>query len=233
MGTTDQYDPGDFERPSVTVDVVILTVVGATLGVLLHRRSRAPFADAWALPGGFVKLEETLEEAARRVLHDKGGLAEVWLEQLYTFGALDRDPRTRVLSISYMALVDVTRFRDELLDAPDTTVASLVEHDGGWRVLVDGAPVELAFDHATIVATAVGRLRGKLDWTPVGYQLLPEEFTLRDLQHVHEVVGGRSLNKQSFRRRMLASGDLEDTGRSEEDVSHRPAGFYRFVEVGA
>lgn len=231
MATTDLYDPNDFDRPSVTVDVVILTVVDDHLGVLVHRRPEDPFAGAWALPGGFVQLDETLDDAARRVLRVKGGLDDVWLEQLYTFGGLDRDPRTRVLSVSYMALVDMDRFRGSS-DA-DTAVAQLTRRDDDWEVAIDGDRVSVAFDHATIIATAVERLRGKLDWTPVGYQLLPDEFTLRDLQEVHEVVGGQPLNKQSFRRRMLNSGELEDTGRLEEDVSHRPASFYRFVGGGA
>ncbi len=233
MATTDLYDPNEFDRPSVTVDVVILTVADAHLGVLVHRRPEDPYAGAWALPGGFVQLDETLEDAARRVLRVKGGLEDVWLEQLYTFGDLDRDPRTRVLSVSYMALVDVDRFRGSTAEDADTAVATIVEHDGDWQVTVDGTAAALAFDHERIVTTAVERLRGKLDWTPVGYQLLPDEFTLRDLQAVHEVVGGARLNKQSFRRRMLNSGELEDTGRLEEDVSHRPASFYRFVGGGA
>lgn len=231
MATTDIYDPNDFERPSVTVDVVILTVVEEHLGVLVHRRPKSPFADQWALPGGFVQMEESLEDAARRVLRVKGGLEDVWLEQLFTFGDLGRDPRTRVISISYMALVDLERFRAGVPAEPDTTTARMREVEDGWEVEVDAEPITLAFDHDRIARTAVERLRGKLDWTPVGYQLLPDEFTLRDLQHVHEVVGGRDLNKQSFRRRMLNSGELVDTGRLEEDVSHRPASFYRFVQT--
>lgn len=229
MATTDEYDPNDFDRPSVTVDVVVLTIVDDHLGVLVHRRPQQPFAGRWALPGGFVQLDESLEDAARRVLQVKGGLEQVWLEQLYTFGAPDRDPRTRVISVTYVALVDIERFRGSVPAEPDTATARIRPSDDGWAVHVAGERVELAFDHDRIVATAVDRLRSKLDWQPVGYQLLPERFTLRELQHVHEVVGGAELNKQSFRRRMLGSGELEDTGEVEQDVSHRPASFYRFA----
>jgi len=235
MATTDEYDPDDFERPSVTVDVAILTVVEDRIGVLLHRRPKGPFAGSWALPGGFVQMDESLREAAERVLRDKGGLTELHLEQLATFGDPERDPRTRVISVAYMALADLEEFRESIPADTDVATGLVNEVDDGWQVEVDVDvdPVELAFDHDQIVATAVNRLRGKLDWTPVGFQLLPEIFTLRELQHVHEVVGGRAVNTQSFRRRMLASGELEDTGELEQDVNHRPGSLYRFIEQGA
>jgi len=230
MATTDEYNPDDFERPSVTVDVAILTVVEDRVGLLLHRRPKKPFAGSWALPGGFVQMDESLQEAAERVLRDKGGLTQVHLEQLATFGNPDRDPRTRVISVAYMALADLEQFRGSIPADTDVATGLVNEVDGRWQVEVDGEAVNLAFDHDQIVATAVKRLRGKIDWTPVGFQLLPEVFTLRELQHVHEVVGGRAVNTQSFRRRMLASGELEDTGELEQDVSHRPGSLYRFVE---
>lgn len=234
MATTDEYDPDDFPRHSVTVDVTILTVVEDRVGVLLHRRPKGPFTGSWALPGGFVQRDESLREAAERVLRDKGGLTEVHLEQLYTFGDLDRDPRDRVISVAYMALANLEQFRTSIPADMDVATGLASEADDGWQVEVevDGDAVDLAFDHDRIVVTAVERLRGKIGWTPVGFQLLPEVFTLRELQHVHEVVGGNQVNPQSFRRRMLASGELEDTGEVEQDVSHRPGSLYRFTEQG-
>jgi 8-oxo-dGTP diphosphatase len=162
----------------------------------------------------------------------------VFLEQLYTFGAPRRDPRTRVISVAYYALVDRARF-DALRAAGDVRVARLSvpwEGETGGPVAAmdaDGSALALAFDHAEILGMAVKRLRGKLDYTPIGFQLLPERFTLLELQRVHETVLGRPLNKDSFRRRMLASGLLEATGEAQKDVDHRPAELYRFVKRSA
>jgi 8-oxo-dGTP diphosphatase len=184
------------------------------------------------LPGGFVGSAESLDDAARRVLQEKTGLRGVFLEQLYTFGAPRRDPRRRVISVAYYALVP----RDHLAAlASGATVAPLrIDWEGET-----GGPAELpdgwafALDHAEIVGMAVKRIRGKLDYSPIGFQLLPKKFTLLELQRVHETVLGRPLNKDSFRRRMLASGLLEATGESQRDVVHRPAELYRFTRRSA
>lgn len=226
----------EHHRPSVTVDVVVLTIVDGVLGLLLHRRQEEPFAGEWALPGGFVLEGESLEAAAARVLREKAGLAQVWVEQLYTFGNPDRDPRDRVISVAHLALVDLPRFRTSVPTSTEV-VTGAVEVRAGARgthddvevsVRVQGGPIALAFDHSAIVKTAITRLRGKLDYTPVGYQLLPDEFTLRDLRRVHEVIQDRALTAPNFRRSMLASRELEPTGRFEEDVEHRPAELHRF-----
>jgi 8-oxo-dGTP diphosphatase len=228
-----RYDAGAFERPSVTVDVVLITVKEGGLATLLLRRVAPPFKGRWALPGGFVRMTEGLETAAARVLADKCGLKGVWLEQLYTFGDPKRDPRTRVISVTYAALVDAARLAaSATIDA--LQVARLrVPWEGETGGPVDvtdanGQDLPLAFDHALMIGMAVKRLRGKLDYAPIGFQLLPEQFTLFELQGVHEAVLGRELNKDSFRRRMLASGLLEATGEQESDVGHRPAERYRF-----
>jgi len=226
------YDASGFDRPSVAVDVVLLSAAEGHLWALLLRRATHPHRGRAALPGGFVGFDEALDDAARRVLADKTGLTGVFLEQLYTFGAPRRDPRTRVISVAYYALVP----RERLQRIPaDATVARLrVDWEGET-----GGPVELfdnsifAFDHAEIVGMAVKRIRGKLDYSPIGFQLLPERFTLLELQRVHETVLGRPLNKDSFRRRMLASGQLEATGESQRDVVHRPAELYRFTRRSA
>ncbi len=233
----DRYDPGAFERPSLAVDVVVLTVDHGVLRALLTRRSEFPFKGAWALPGGFVRMDESLSAAARRVLHDKGGLHDVFVEQLYTFGDPGRDPRMRIVSVAYYALVDAGR-----LGEPQPEHRALCEVRVPWEGET-GGPVDiadergqvlpLAFDHADILGMAVKRIRGKLDYTPIGFQLLPETFTLRELQRVHETVLGTQVNKDSFRRRMLASGQLEATGEREQEVGHRPAELYRFARRSA
>ena len=233
------YDPGRFERPSVTVDVVLLTASEGSLFTTLVRRRAHPFQGNWALPGGFVRMEETLEAAAARVLHKKVGLSDVFLEQLYTFGDPGRDPRTRVLSVAHMALIDGRRF--EAAQPPrEGAVVGRVQVEwagetGGPVSVLDekGEPYELAFDHEDILGMAVKRIRGKLDYTPIGFQLLGDRFTLLDLQKVHETVLGHPVNKDSFRRRMLASGQLEATGERQREVGHRPAALYRFARRSA
>ena len=227
----DTYNPTSFDRPSVTVDVVLLTVLGGELHTLLIRRDEHPFKGAWSLPGGFVRMAEALDEAAARVLHDKVHLQGVYAEQLYTFGAPNRDPRTRVLSVAYVALVDAARLQHVQNDAirlAPLRVEWEGETGGSASASWNGQVLPLSFDHADILGLAVKRLRGKLDYAPVGFELLPERFTLRDLQTVHETILGRKLNKDSFRRRMLASGRLKSVGAREEDTGHRPAALFTF-----
>lgn len=234
-----RYDPSAFEHPSVAVDVALLTVRGDRLATLLVRRAEHPHRGRFALPGGFVGMSESLDAAARRVLAAKAGLAKLFVEQLYTFGDPSRDPRTRVISVTYIALVDPERFAETPALREGVTVAELAvpwEGETGGPVSAigaDGKPLALAFDHDDILGMAVKRVRGKLGYTPIGFQLLPETFTLLDLQTVHEAVLGRSLNKDSFRRKMLASGQLEATGERQADVGHRPAELYRFVRRSA
>jgi 8-oxo-dGTP diphosphatase len=240
------YDPAAFERPSVAVDVALLSAVGSSLFTLLLQRTEHPFKGKWSLPGGFVAVDEPLDAAARRVLAAKGKLTSVFLEQLYTFGDPRRDPRMRVITVAYYALVDRARFASAAERNPALTVARVDvpwEGETGGRVDVHiderggdvevRAPAALAFDHAEILGSAVKRIRGKLDYSPIGFQLLASTFTLLDLQRVHETILGRPLNKDSFRRRMLASGQLEATGETEREVDHRPAELYRFVKRSA
>ena len=231
-------EAGRFERPSLTVDVVLISAAEGALRTLLVRRVESPEAGRWALPGGFLKPGEPLEAAAARVLEAKAGLAGVFVEQLYTFGAPDRDPRARVISVAYYALCDFGRF-SSAGETPDTTAASIEvpwEGETGGPVALTGpgdARLAMAFDHAEMIGLAVKRLRGKLDYAPIGFQLLPASFTLFELQRVHETILGRPLNKDSFRRRMLASGQLEATGERQADVEHRPAELYRFSRRSA
>lgn len=232
------YDATRYERLSVAVDVALVSAFGDALYTLAVERTEHPFKGMAALPGVFVGKDESLDAAAARALESKAGLAGVFLEQLFTFGDPGRDPRTRIVSVAYYALVPRARF-DAARARPGVSVLRIgVPWDGetGGPVEVqgeDGRARALAFDHAEILGMAVKRLRGKLDYTPIGFQLLPERFTLLELQRVHETVLGRPLNKDSFRRRMLASGLLEATGQSEKDVDHRPAELYRFARRSA
>jgi 8-oxo-dGTP diphosphatase len=235
-----RYDARAYDRPSVTVDVVLASAFEGELWTLLVRRTEHPHKGRWALPGGFLQMKESLEAAAARVLAAKTGLTGVFLEQLFTFGAPDRDPRTRVLTVAYYALVERQRFEEASRKSPEVTVARLAvpwEGETGGPVEAldgkDGRALPLAFDHAELLGTAVKRLRGKLDYAPIGFQLLADTFTLLELQRVHETVLGRPLNKDSFRRRMLASGQLEATGQSQSGVDHRPAELYRFARRSA
>ncbi len=221
-------------RPHVAVDVAIVTADAGRLRALLTRRDQPPHQGAWVLPGGFVDADESLDDAAARVLEAKGGLRDVYLEQLYTFGALDRDPRGRVISVTYYALVHPAKLAAA---APLNGTVQLVDLHVPWKgeaggpVTVrgeDGGELPLAFDHADILGLVVKRLRGKLDYAPIGFELLPAAFTLRQLQEVHETILGRTVNKDSFRRRMLASRRIRDTGKREADVGHRPAALYAF-----
>jgi 8-oxo-dGTP diphosphatase len=239
------YDASRYPRPSVAVDVVLLTVTDGAVHALLARRTEHPDRGRWALPGTFLAIDESPDAAAGRVLATKVGLDGVVIEQLYTFGAVDRDPRTRVLSIAYYALVD-----------PGTLVAAVApgtgERDGTAdrnRVLArldvpwpgetggpvaalapGGTPLPLAFDHAQILGMAVKRIRGKLDYAAIGFELLPATFSLRDLRLVHEAIVGRALNKDSFRRRILDRGLVVATGERATGVGHRPPELYRFAQ---
>jgi 8-oxo-dGTP diphosphatase len=218
------YRAEAFERPSVTVDVALLTVCGGALHALLVPRAAPPFMGRLALPGGFVGPGEDLDVAAARVLSSKAAIDDCFVEQLYTFGAPKRDPRTRVISVSYFALVPPTQASAgwTRLNVPQAgeTPAPVEAVDA------EGLPIPLAFDHAAILGVAVARLRGKLNYAPVGYALLPPRFTLRALQTVHETILGHTLNKDSFRRRMLATEALEATGEHERGIG-RPAELYR------
>lgn len=228
-------NPPPPESYVVAVDVVVLTLVDDQLHTLLIRRSEAPFKGQWMLPGGVVQGRESLLQAAERVLREKAGLTGVYLEQLFTFSEPQRDPRDRAISVAHLALVNRERFDDLKPHLSETAVSRITvpwegETGGPVKALSNhGEDLLLAFDHAEMLGLAVKRVRGKLDYTPVGFQLLPDSFTLYQLQKVHEAILGRSLNKDSFRRRMLASGQLEATCQSQSDVDHRPAALYRFT----
>ena len=206
--------------PSVTVDVVILSLREDDLQVLLVKRGGAPFKGKWAIPGGFVEVDEPLQTAALRELEEETGVKGVYVEQLYTFGDPGRDPRGRVITVAYFALVPADSIRDPK-GGDDATEAR-------WCSLYE-LP-ELAFDHAQILEYALQRLRNKLEYTAVGFQLLPSEFTLSELQTAYEIVLGEKLDKRNFRRRILEARVIRETRKFREGVGGRPAKLYRYRE---
>ena len=227
-----ENDLAGYDRPAVTVDLVLMSIVERTPVALLMRRPIEPDLGKWALPGGFVRIDESLDDAARRVLRDKAHMADAYIEQLYTFGDLDRDPRARVITVTYFALLPPGRFGDALKSSPDLRLAEIIvpwadETGGPIEVTDDSGPVALAFDHAAILGLAMLRLRGKLNYSTIGFALLPDAFTLRALQDVHEAILGTTLNKPAFRRRMLEKGWINPTGIRETGASFRPAELYR------
>lgn len=213
----EEYRADAYERPSVTVDVVIFSLVDEDLKALLIKRKQPPFAGMWAIPGGFVGMDESLEEAALRELAEETSVANVFIEQLYTFGDPDRDPRTRVITVAYFALVpyDMVEHRAGS-DAAET----------GWFSLYQ-LP-ELAFDHRQILDYALTRLRYKLEYSAAGFKLLPDEFTLSELQRAYEIILGEELDKRNFRRKLLAANILAETGRKRQEGEGRPAKLYRY-----
>jgi 8-oxo-dGTP diphosphatase len=215
----EQYDPSQFERPSVTVDIVIFSLIEEDLKVLLIQRKNWPFAGMWALPGGFVRMDESLEDAATRELAEETGVRDVYCEQLYTFGEPGRDPRTRVITVAYFALVPATAISHEAgTDAAATSWFSM------------NALPELAFDHRDILDYALQRLRYKLEYTMVGFELLPDTFTLSELQHAYELILDEALDKRNFRRKILSAEILQYTGKKKHEGEGRPARLYRYRE---
>ena len=201
----------------VTVDVVIFALREGELHVLLIQRGVSPFQGRWALPGGFIHRGESLEDAARRELEEETGVRDVYFEQLYTFGDPDRDPRGRIVTVAYYAL---------LTGEAATPVAGTDAGAARWMPARKHPP--LAFDHERILAYALERLCNKLEYTTVGFQLLPKTFTLGQLQRVYEAVLGRPLDKRNFRRKMALLGILKPLQEWVQDGPSRPAQLYRF-----
>jgi 8-oxo-dGTP diphosphatase len=221
----EQYNPNEFDRPSLAVDITLLTVRERQLEVLVIKRTEHPAKGLWSLPGGFVGIKEELEAAAQRILKAKAHLEHPYLEQLFTFGKPNRDPRMRIISVAHYALVPPDQL--QALEDEQVRLAQVQIANNQIEVLLENQEIALAFDHLEMIQMTVQRLRGKLDYSPVGYALLPKKFTLRELQDVHETILGRSLNKDAFRRRMLETGELEATGERETGTGFRPAEYYR------
>jgi ADP-ribose pyrophosphatase YjhB (NUDIX family) len=274
------YNPGDYERPSVSVDMLIFTVTeeeeknyrklpDKSLKLLMIKRADHPDIGKWALPGGFVEMKESLDEAARRELREETSLDNIYMEQLYTWGDVDRDPRTRVISVAYMTLLDSTSLEikasDDAEDAKWFKVScNLSEEkkivtDSGYilekifnlkltsddeelnasvKVIktVEGkiSRIErtqlnsegIAFDHAKMIEYAIERLRNKIEYTDIAFTLMPELFTLTELQQVYEVILGKELLKANFRRKV--SGMVIETNEYKKEAGHRPSKLFKF-----
>ena len=209
-----------YPRPAVTVDCVVFGLdASINLKLLLIQRDREPFLGQWALPGGFVQMTESLETAALRELQEETGVAGVYLEQLYTFGHPDRDPRDRIISVAYYALVNLGEYHlQAATDARDTNWFELTQRPS------------LAFDHDRIVQTAIDRLRGKVRYEPIGFELLPPKFTLSQLQRLYETILGHPLDKRNFRKKLLKM-DLLIPLEEVQEGRHRAARLYRFDQA--
>jgi 8-oxo-dGTP diphosphatase len=208
-----------YPRPALTVDCVVFGLDHTDLKVMLIERAAPPFQGCWALPGGFVEVGEPLEQAALRELQEETGIERVFLEQLYTFGAVDRDPRERVVSVAYYALVNLSEHRVQA--ASDARRAE-------WFAVVD-LPA-LAFDHDQVLDVALTRLKAKVRYEPIGFELLPPKFTLTQLQNLYEMILGITLDKRNFRKRILNMDLLVPLAEMQQDVSHRAARLYQFDE---
>ncbi len=214
---SNKYDVSKYERPSVSVDVLLFTIDEGELKILLVKRNEDPFAGSWALPGGFVRMDESLDEAAKRELQEESGVKDVYLEQLFTFGEPKRDPRTRVITVTYMALTSKSNWN--LTSSGDASEANFFK--------VDSLPT-LAFDHSEIVKYGLKRLRAKLGYTNIVMGLLPGSFTLTELQKVYEIILKTSVDKRNFRKKILSTGLIVSSGRKLEGIAHRPAMLYSF-----
>jgi 8-oxo-dGTP diphosphatase len=211
----------DYPHPAVTVDVVVFTLRDGQLKLLLIKRAGEPYRGKWALPGGFVQMDEGLDAAAARELEEETGVSKVYLEQLYTFGRVDRDPRERVITVAYYALIPSDKL--ELRAATDAEAV-------GWFGLEE-LP-KLAFDHKDIVAQAHERLVAKLDYSTIAFAFMPKRFTLSELQGVYEIIQQQKMDKRNFRKWILALEQIEETDEERRDGQHRPARLYRVKHPG-
>ena len=209
----------EYPRPAVTVDITVFTVRNDELNVLLIKRAEKPFQGEWALPGGFVTEDEGLEAAAERELVEETGVSGVYLEQLGTFGDPGRDPRGHTVTVAYFALIP-----SDNLELTASTDAEGVAWFG-----IDKLP-DLAFDHDEILELALDRLVAKLEYSTIAFQLMPEAFTLTELQHVYELIERNAIDKRNFRKRILALGAIEPTGEEKREGPHRPAKLYRVID---
>ena len=206
------YDSSGFQKPSVAVDLVLFTVQQETLQVLLTERTQYPYIGRPALPGVFVRIDETLDEAAQRALYQKTGLHDIYFEQLYTWGGLGRDPRMRIISVSYYALVPASQI-PETEQNKFFSVEEILQHE------------DIAFDHKEIIIYGRERIRNKVNYTDIAFSLVPEEFTLPQLQKIYEILLGQKLYKTNFRKKI--ADKIQQTEKFTSGTKHRPSRIYR------
>lgn len=257
------YDSSIFEKLSVTADTLIFSVADEEVGnyrklpekkfsVLLVKRDNYPFKDKWCLPGGFVGIDETIDDAAKRILKKETNLQDIYMEQLYTFGSVDRDPRMRIISVSYIALVDKNRLKDHLSSNASWFTMNILEDEKEIQVTFDNGSenfsivVEkklknptsdryefvvkkndhLAFDHAKVIASGIARLKNKVDYTDIVFNMMPEYFTLGELQQVYEVILNKKLLDPAFRR--IIKDKVIKTDKIKTGGGHRPSVLFKY-----
>ena len=257
------YDSSVFEKLSMTTDILIMSVSNEDTGnyrklsekkfsILLVKRDNYPFKGKWCLPGGFVGIDETLDEAAKRVLKTETNLKDIYIEQLYTFSDIKRDPRMRVISTSYMALVDKNRLMDKLSDNASWFNVFMLEDEKSYNVTLDNGIEEikfvvgkklrdkttdrydfniikndkLAFDHPLVIVSGIERLKNKIEYTDIVFNMMPKYFTLGELQQVYEVILGKKLLDPAFRR--IIANKVEKTDKVHTGGGHRPSALFRY-----
>lgn len=220
------YDKDAYEKPSVTVDVAVCTVFKGKLQVRLIQRARNPHKGAWAIPGGFVDVpaKETLEETAARELREETGIEDIYLEQLKTYGDPNRDPRMRIITVAYFALIPYSVIRKQkMLESGEEGITK-------WFPLTK-LPKKLAFDHEQILKDLLERLRGKVSYTPIIFSLVPDVFTFPELQEAYETVLGQDYSRANFRRMIELRYELQKEQKRPPRRPGRPADYFRFVGV--
>ena len=259
------YDASKFDKISATTDILIFSVASSKqenyrklnnkhFSVLLVKRNRYPFKDMWCLPGGFIGIDETSEEAAKRVLEREPNLHNIYLEQLYTFDDVKRDPRMRIISISYVALVDKNRLDDTLYENASWFNMDIEEDENKIKVNLDNGEEnfdivikktlkemttdrykytvekndKIAFDHPLTIVSGISRIKNKLEYTDIAFNLMPEYFTLGELQQVYEVILGKKLLDPAFRR--IIASKVEATDKTRVDGGHRPSKLFRYTK---
>lgn len=257
------YDSSVFEKLSMTTDILIMSVSNEDTGnyrklsekkfsILLVKRDNYPFKGKWCLPGGFVGIDETLDEAAKRVLKTETNLKDIYIEQLYTFSDIKRDPRMRVISTSYMALVDKNRLMDKLSANASWFNVFMLEDEKSYNVTLDNGIEEikfvvgkklkdkttdrydfniikndkLAFDHSLVIVSGIERLKNKIEYTDIVFNMMPKYFTLGELQQVYEVILGKKLLDPAFRR--IIANKVEKTDKVQTGGGHRPSALFRY-----
>lgn len=220
---TDESKNRDIEKldkPAISVTLLIFSIHDDKLKVILIQRLRDPFKGYWSIPGDIIYIDESLKDATRRVLYEKTGLKDVYLEQVHAFGTVDRDPRGRVVTIAYFALLPYNTV--DLSSAPNALHAS-------WVNIKQLPP--LAFDHKRIISLTLEKIKQEIAYTPLAQGLLPKEFRLTDLQNVYEVIGQKKIDKRNFRKKILSLNLLTETKKMYREGSHRPAKLYKFKDL--
>lgn len=261
------YNPKEFDSFALTCDILVFSIADEEqdnyrklsekkFSILLLKRDNYPFKDKWSLPGSFVGVDESLSEAAHRILKQETNLSDIYIEQLYTFGDPARDPRMRVVSSSYLALIDKNRIKEKIAPWASWFNITFSEDKKNIKFTLENgrekmkcviakilrdrstdrydykieADEGLAFDHARMIAAGLTRLKNKIEYTDIVFNMMPEMFTLSELQQVYEIILGVKLLDPAFRR-MIAS-KVEKTGKMKTGAGHRPSALFRYKKAG-